>query len=1187
MDIQRKKSVENRISERPDFKEIRYMTIENKSKNRYDNVRAAADFGLEKLVKGTEAALAQKIVFQEYKGIVSKNAADWVYGGSEVFGEMGDLVLLSADQISLREDAGRKYKAELSIDPIQGEFVFADCNCNRFRGSGCSCPHIEAVLMAYLIETYGVDSLRETEVERELQRMTGMDDPLIPGVLRKTDFSLNRFRKLSSSSAGDRNKPVWISDPKKGWRDAEGKDKKKNRGKRASKATLSLECILTSIQGCVSVELKVGPGRHYVIRQQQELLKAYRKNLPFSFGTKYTIPAGKEHYSKESAEIMDFFAALYESYDRVDKGKTILPAQGQERRAFLLQGRDLDAYMDLMGGRKLMVDGASCIVDLDHKPAGIEIVKEPHGAIMKLHGETAVGCGFKRMYLRQGDKVFCLPAGQWELRNELIEAGKLQEELYIQNKDLPVICSGIQRMDPKMEQVEVHGFLIQDYLPVQPDIEIYLDYPQEGLISCKVMASYTSTHEKYNLFDEKKGRKFRNLSEERKAAERLWGFFNAFDEEEKQIYYQCDDGELYVFLTETIPLLSEIGQVYVSDSIKRLRVRPAGELAVGLQVDAGNLLISLHSREMNEQEMIQILNAYDRKKHYTRLKNGEFIAFDDQSAETWEVLAEAFKHYGKKNPEAMKIPLYRALYFEEMLGNRSEVILEKGDDYRKLVEQLQSGTSWRGKVPKTLEDVMRGYQKDGFFWMKMLKANGFGGILADDMGLGKTLQVLAFLLSEKEEGRTGDQLRTLIITPASLIYNWKKEVETFTPSLTCKVIAGSLKERREIIRGITAQQTSAKPSETEDAGGLFDTDIYITSYDLLKRDVAEYEDIVFANEIIDEAQFIKNQNTQAAKGVRLIDSRFRLALTGTPIENRLSELWSIFDYLMPGLLYRYNRFRAEYEVPIINNHEQEAMDRLRRMVHPFILRRLKKDVLKDLPDKLEETVTVEMEGEQRKIYDAYAQRLRLFLDKQSDEEFHQGKLEILAELTKLRQICCGPEVFLEEYRGGNAKMEACIELLHQAIEGGHKVLLFSQFTRVLDELCGRLGKEDISYHRIDGSTRKEDRMQMVESFAADEIPVFCISLKAGGTGLNLTAADIVIHYDPWWNVAAQNQATDRTHRIGQKNTVVVYQLIADKTVEQQIVKLQQTKAKLAEDVLSGEGIGSILINKEDLLGLLN
>ena len=337
---------------------------------------------------------------------------------------------------------------------------------------------------------------------------------------------------------------------------------------------------------------------------------------------------------------------------------------------------------------------------------------------------------------------------------------------------------------------------------------------------------------------------------------------------------------------------------------------------------------------------------------------------------------------------------------------------------------------------------------------------------------------------------------------------------------------------------------------------------------------------------MDEAQFIKNQNTQAAKSVRLVNSSFRAALTGTPIENRLSDLWSIFDFLMPGFLYSYTRFRAEYEAPVVQNQDKETMNRLRRMVHPFILRRLKKDVLKDLPDKLEETITICMEKEQRKIYDAYAERLRLYLDKQSDEEFHQSKLEILAELTKLRQICCGPELFLEDYRGANCKKEAALELIRQAVDGGHKVLLFSQFTNVLDELCAGLQENKTGYHRLDGSTPKEKRMEMVTSFETDDVPVFCISLKAGGTGLNLTAADIVIHYDPWWNLAAQNQATDRAHRIGQTNTVTVYQLIVEKTIEEQIVNLQKTKAQLAEDILSGEGISSILIDKENLMELL-
>ena len=362
--------------------------------------------------------------------------------------------------------------------------------------------------------------------------------------------------------------------------------------------------------------------------------------------------------------------------------------------------------------------------------------------------------------------------------------------------------------------------------------------------------------------------------------------------------------------------------------------------------------------------------------------------------------------------------------------------------------------------------------------------------------------------------------------------------------------------------------------------------MWITSYDLLRRDISRYEDIHFANQIIDEAQFIKNQATQASQAVRVIRSDFRMALTGTPIENHLSELWSIMDYLMPGFLYSYSRFSKDYEQPIVADQDATAMDRLRRMVHPFILRRLKKQVLKDLPDKVNETVTVRLQGEQRKLYEAAATRLKQYLDKTTPQEYKTDKLAILQQLTLLRQICCDPSLVYQNYTGESEKLEACLQLVQQAIGGGHKLLLFSQFTSMLDIICARLQKDGISYHRLDGKVSKEERMRMVDSFANDDVPVFCISLKAGGTGLNLTAADIVIHYDPWWNQAAQNQATDRAHRIGQTQTVNVYELIARGTIEEQIQKLKESKSKLADDILSGESVSSILFDKEDLMALL-
>ena len=535
-------------------------------------------------------------------------------------------------------------------------------------------------------------------------------------------------------------------------------------------------------------------------------------------------------------------------------------------------------------------------------------------------------------------------------------------------------------------------------------------------------------------------------------------------------------------------------------------------------------------------------------------------------------LLDVMKNYAdKKNPDTIKMPLFRALYLDELLAEKESVELKKNREYRKLIGKMRSYENGDYEVPQSLEAVLREYQRDGFYWIKTLKENGFGGILADDMGLGKTLQILAFLLSEKEQGKVGDELRTLIVAPASLVYNWKKEVERFTPQLSVCVMAGTAHERKELIKNQTSN-----------------VDVWITSYDLLKRDIELYQDIVFANEIIDEAQYIKNQTTHAAKSVRLVNSSFRMALTGTPMENRLSELWSIFDYLMPGFLYGYTRFRSEIETLIVSDKDEDAMKRLRAMIHPFILRRLKKDVLKELPEKQEEIVTVALSGEQKKLYQAHSQRLKMFLEDQNDEDFAQNKLQILAELTKLRQLCCGPELLLENYKGENAKLETCIELITQAIAGGHKILLFSQFTSMLDLIGEELKKAKIDYYRIDGSVKKEARMEMVEQFQnlQNQVSVFCISLKAGGTGLNMTAADIVIHYDPWWNKAAQNQATDRAHRIGQKHAINVYQLIAEETIEQKICELQQVKEDLAEEVLSGEGISSTQFNKDEIMNLL-
>ena len=468
--------------------------------------------------------------------------------------------------------------------------------------------------------------------------------------------------------------------------------------------------------------------------------------------------------------------------------------------------------------------------------------------------------------------------------------------------------------------------------------------------------------------------------------------------------------------------------------------------------------------------------------------------------------------------------------------------------------------------PAEVSNVLRKYQKEGFKWLRSLEELGFGGILADDMGLGKTLQIISLLIDAKKNGRLK---KALIVCPASLVYNWSEEISKFDTKgeLRVSVLAAAKEERQKSI-------------EEHEA-----FDIYISSYDTLRRDISLYHDMRFSHQIIDEAQFIKNQNTGVAKAVKTVKADIKYALTGTPIENRLSELWSIFDYIMPGFLYSYNSFKSKYENTIVKDGNDESAKLLSKMISPFVLRRLKSEVATDLPDKIEEVRVSRFDKKQQLAYDTELSKLKNVLN--GNEEYNSSKMIILSEITKLRQICCDPGLIFEDYAGDSAKLETCIDLVKSGIEAGHKILLFSQFTSMLDIIKKRFEEENISSYVITGSTSKEKRIKLVNDFNNDDTNVFLISLKAGGTGLNLVGADIVIHYDPWWNFAAQNQATDRAHRIGQKNKVTVYRLIAKGTIEEKIVKLQESKKDLADRVLNfEEGISLANISKEELLELL-
>lgn len=928
-------------------------------------------------------------------------------------------------------------------------------------------------------------------------------------------------------------------------------------------------------QPSVKVEFRIGrrKSRSYVLKNIRDFCKnieeadtvKYGKSLEF----RHTISAFDEasrpmvHYlqslvNKDDRFTPDRSSSGYYSYYGYMSGSSDTPD-----RSLVLKGRFLDAFFEAAEGLELLVqidDKTENMTICDEKPVlPVKMMQKEQGYL--LSGSDAILYrGHKMLYYFDADKnlLYRFPYDDAYV--------KLSD--YFRELDQPVFVPEgyLQQFSRYLYPVIVRNTVLQsdgfdplDYAPMKPEFEIYLDMPQDSVITCELYAVYGE--KKYNTLIGISGEDRRDEMAEKKMDSFVSRWFNAFDSEKNRLVLSQDDDKLFALLSEGIPEMQKSASVFISDALKRLQIHTMPAVSVGISVSHNLLQVNSDTDAIDRARLAEVLSRYERKKKYYRLKSGEFVTVDNGNIEELLSLAEDLSI----SPSALakgnvELPQYRALYLEKY-AQMSDMLTED-DSFRSLIHRFEEVSRNTYDIPKSFHGELRPYQVEGFKWLCRLHDNGFGALLADEMGLGKTIQLIAFLGSLK------DRKRCLIVCPASLVYNWFYEIQNFMPQLPCVVVAGTAMNRMHAIQ-----------ESPEDA-------VLITSYDALKRDFEHYSEMRFSCQVVDEAQYIKNANTQAAQSVKMITSDFKVALTGTPIENKLSELWSIFDYLMPGFFGSYNRFRDTFERRIVVEHNTQAEQRLRDMITPFVLRRLKKDVLQDLPDKIEEVYYARLESEQKEIYEAHADRLRLKLSKQSDEDFNTSKLEILAELMKLRQICCDPSLFLKNYHAGSAKTDLCMDTIRKAIDAGHKILLFSQFTSMLDILCKNLEKEHIAYHLLTGATKAADRIALVDQFQNDDVPVFCISLKAGGTGLNLTAADIVIHYDPWWNTAVENQASDRSHRIGQTNVVTVFRLILKDTIEDRILQLQKEKSDLSDRILSAEGISSASLSRQDLLKLI-
>lgn len=544
----------------------------------------------------------------------------------------------------------------------------------------------------------------------------------------------------------------------------------------------------------------------------------------------------------------------------------------------------------------------------------------------------------------------------------------------------------------------------------------------------------------------------------------------------------------------------------------------------------GHMGINLNIDGVEKINYRRIFNSFKENKKLHRLSNGNYLDLEDENLVKALKLIDVLGIYN--NFENMKIPNNKALYLDNFIEEEHIDFIDGRQYVSNVIKKFKKNSKIECRVPKNLNAKLRDYQVRGFEFFTTLSNYEFGCILADEMGLGKTIQAIAFLLSQKNK-------KSIVITPTALIYNWKSEFEKFAPDLKIGIVHGNKLGRDKIINNID------------------DYDIILTTYTTFRNDLDKYENISFDYCVIDEAQNIKNPDSIITKAIKSINAKVRFALTGTPIENNLLELWSIFDFIMPGYLYNKEKFKSIF----VNN--DKSTNELKNLIKPFMLRRTKKEVILELPDKIEQKFFVQLDKDHRKSYNGYIK-----LIKEKIKEDNQNNITVFSYLTKIRQLCLAPELMVKNYIGKNSKIDILVDIINDS--GDKKILVFSQFTKVLSIIEKRLGKEEVSYSYLDGKTSAEDRIKLVDEFNnKEDKKVFLISLKAGGTGLNLTSASIVIHFDPWWNPAVENQASDRAHRIGQRDVVNVIKLIAKDTVEERVIGLQENKKELIEDIIDG------------------
>ena len=876
----------------------------------------------------------------------------------------------------------------------------------------------------------------------------------------------------------------------------------------------------------IKVKYKIGLDRLYTLNNKyHNFMYAYSQKRAYKLSTKLTYDPNEYYFDKIDKEILDYNVHIFQRgyYECV------------------IRKNDLDSFMELLKDKDFTLNNHKYIGYTLENPFNINLTKDENNYTLTI-------CNLKDYeqllegtpYFYDDKKIYKVEDNIYKLYQLLVDNDL--DSFMFSKKDLGKFTGGLLSL--LKENIHLDENITEITIPTAPKAKLYFDFYYSA-VECQVKLTYGNKEIDY--FSNDPGVP-RDTEYESNILQRLSDF--GFTVNQTHITLE-DIDEIGEFLEKGIYEISEEYEVFTSKKIKDTNIVKQTQNSVTFSIGKDNILSYNFNLDGIEQtELTDILSSLKAKKHYHRLKNGSIIDLNtDKNIQNLGELTDELDLTKKEITEGNgTIPKYRALYLDSLKHNYHSLI-STNDNFDHLIKQFKTYKDKDISLGKKELKILRDYQAIGVKWLYNVYKSGFGGILADEMGLGKSVQLIYLCKLIIKENK---KAKILIVTPTSLVYNWQKEFDKFGSELKYKVFAEN------------------KTQRLNDLDNIDDINIMITSYGLIRNDLEKYEQISFELIAIDEAQNIKNPNTGISKAVKNLNAKVKFALTGTPIENSLLELWSIFDFIMPGYLANRDKFQTLYNVKELDK-ENSNLNRLNTQIKYFILRRKKKEVVKDLPDKLENNIYIDLGKTQKKVYMAEVQKTKEELDELIKlEGWTKARFKILQLLTKLRQICIDPSIIFDNYKGESAKIEELLKIVEETKANGHKMLIFTTYKKALDLIIPKLNNIGISSYYIDGSVSSKKRMELVEKFNHDNTDVFIITLKAGGTGLNLTSATVVIHLDLWWNPQVENQATDRAHRIGQKNTVEVIRLITKGTIEERILELQNKKRKLAELLIDNE-----------------